>query len=180
MELLEVVDVLRSEIRDNGAVYAFADEELQGYLSAARRDYSKHKPCIMEGTISLVAGQAKYDLPPDFLRFYDEPDDRELRIIGNQVRLNPAPTISAPWEFDYYAVHSWDIIQDPNPLVLFATDKVYRALAGDAARLAKYRIGRDGIEVDNSKTPENLLKLAQEARRQYEDQVCFAAYGAVG
>jgi len=178
MALADIVEILRKEIRDTGEEKVFTDDDLQSYLTSALRDYSGNKPYLREGSMNLVAGVSKYPLPDDFLGFYEELEEWEYRIIDSQLRLIPIPSSSYEWSFDYRATWPWDKV-DPNPLVLFAKGKAYNALAGDEAMLAKYKIGKS-FEVDNSKLPDYLIKLAAVARQQYEDQVYFVAYGSVG
>jgi hypothetical protein len=124
------------------------------------------------------------------------------RPLGNQVNtmqfnwydddqqlvLNSAPFQPYTLTFDYYAYHTVDDTSCTIPkqlqfkALLPAYEKALRAIATDySVKLQKYKIGgRGGIEIDDSKIAESLLKQADDYRDQYRKEIVLRPYGTSG
>lgn len=115
------------------------------------------------------------------MRFNWYDDDQQLILAS-------APFQSYTLTFDYYAYHTVDESGTTIPkqyqykALLTAYEKALRAIATDyAVKLQKYKIGgKGGIEIDDSKIAENLLKQADEYRDQYRKEIILRPYGSSG
>lgn len=111
--------------------------------------------------------------------WYD--DDKQL-ILGS------SPFQEYTLTFDYYACHTADESSISVPkmywskALLLACEKALRAIATDTTvKLQKYKIGgRNGIEIDDSKVVENLLKEADAYRDMFKQEVILKAYATSG
>jgi len=105
-----------------------------------------------------------------------------------QLILASAPFQPYALTFDYYAYHTVDNISCTIPkqfqfkALLPAYEKALRAIATDySVKLQKYKIGgRGGIEIDDSKISDSLLKQADDYREQYRKEIVLRPYGSSG
>jgi len=114
-------------------------------------------------------------------KWYD--DDQEVRLTSD-------PRQIMALTFDYYAHHTADETGStiPNPMIylalLPAAENALRAIATDyAVKLQKYKIGvggKSGIEVDDSKIADNLLREAESYRAIFEKEIIFKPYATSG
>ncbi len=109
-------------------------------------------------------------------------DDDRLLVLGS------APLAAYALAFDYYAYHTVDETGTTVPLymqhyaLLPAAEHALRAMATDySVKLQKYKIGgRYGVEVDDSKIAESLLKQADSYAEQFRQDVILRPYMTSG
>lgn len=65
--LEDLESIVRTQIRDNGAVQAFQNSELDLFIMDAIAQYSRYLPRKRPFTLNIVAGQSTYTLPPDWI-----------------------------------------------------------------------------------------------------------------
>jgi len=206
--IYDYVQRVRNQIRDNGTVQAFPDAtdytlatpaivannspELTQFVNDALAEYSRYRPLKKPYTLNIVAGQAQYSLPSDWMAMdftsISAPleitwyDDSQIAVISNK------PQANYTLNFNYYAYHQattttatiprqWEYIA-----MLPACECALRAIATDqSVKLQKYKIaGNLGFEVDNHTIAEHLMKLADDYREEYRKQVILRPYGTMG
>ena len=107
---------------------------------------------------------------------------------NQQLILASEPFTSYTLTFNYYAYHSVDSVGTTIPMqfqykaLLSAYEKALRAIATDyTVKLQKYKIGgTKGIEIDDSKIADGLLKQADDYRNQYRTEIVLRPYGSSG
>lgn len=185
MEMQQLNDLVRGQIKDTTEPYIFAKEveepvkadELEQFVMMALQDYSGFKPLRGKpGTISLIIGQKEYELPSDFLEMDEFP--LEHHIFNQVLYLKEIPTVTEPLEYFYVSVHGPETVpQTDVPCIVWsASASALRALVTDQKRLEQYVSYKvpDMIEVNADKVSEigkALLKNASDMEVNYLKRV---------
>jgi len=197
----EMVSRLESSAPAKDGVPANYAEVVQEAVAKLGQDL----PLRRSVAVAVVAGQATYELPEDFLRLVQLTPlaatdgviitdvltpvgmaGRRERVIaeGETLRIDPTPAYNAVRMLEYEAGYTFangafqGLTQNGARLaLLYARHTALSQQAGVAAGKAwKFRIGDE--EVDRSKTGDAMAAQAQQALQQYEREVAGLRRGA--
>jgi len=135
MSLADLVADLKVSLHDAANVFtAASDADFSRLLAVSAQDFGRHRPLLLSGSVTLIAGTASYDAPTDLAAFSREtwsvgrtPQPWEatypgalprVSVIGKpgarKLAFSPAPTdlqltvLGSAFGFIYLAIHVID------------------------------------------------------------------------
>ncbi|QYY44777.1 hypothetical protein ACKE5C_19140 (plasmid) [Aneurinibacillus thermoaerophilus] len=195
MSLANLIEQVRSQIRDTKEPYVFAREvpatetspavpdELETFVMRAVHDYSRWRPLKKRGTLSIVPGEVEYVLPNDFIQIDNFVlnvgfDPLQYRVLVNKIYLIQPPIDREDVIYYYDALHTPDTIPayDEPAIVSLAAAMALRAIVGDPKMLHDYiSYDLEGVVKINTENMteaiEQILKAAQQLEEQYSSRI---------
>ncbi|SDH70274.1 hypothetical protein SAMN04489735_10459 [Aneurinibacillus thermoaerophilus] len=189
MSLANLIEQVRSQIRDTKEPYVFAREvpatetspavpdELETFVMRAVHDYSRWRPLKGKpGMLTLIPEKVDYELPTDFIQMETFPQAH--RIFGKNLYLASAPSMPGVITYYYDALHTPETIPvfDEPAIVWLASSMALRAIVGDPKMLQDYISYdlEDVVRVNTENLSEaigQILKAADQLEKQYNARI---------
>lgn len=196
ISLLTMVNRLRLDVHARNEVPS--ESQYAMAVTDAVLDYSQRCPITKSGTLTLVANQAAYDLPADFLSLIDVENPniydggsglmntpfglvptaigggiQTTRVEGGQIIFDPAPTYAMTRKFRYRAIYA--MVSETYPS-LGDVDAQIIGLKARASALSLQATAEAGDAISFSIGDESVDKRGGVAALQDATRQALAAY----
>ncbi|UED72150.1 hypothetical protein [Brevibacillus sp. HD3.3A] len=156
---------LRNEVGDKEEPYRFLDDDLLDLLNEAVGDYSKHRPRVQRGKITLLPDITEYQLPDDYQTWINGLTGYE--IFDRTLFLSVPPVGNFDLTFTYLADHTLESIPDRDVSLLFDYSmwKLLDSIVQDGAEISGLKLGKGlDIKFDNF---DQISTMAQQRQARY-------------
>ncbi len=175
----------REYSKDNQEPYFFTEKEIQSNVQTALKLYSRKKPILREGNITILKGQKIYPLPEDYQTWYKGLE--KYAIVGNCIVLKNSfcGTIS----FLYYADRMITEIPEKERYLFYnycLGEMMYKkvihitedTIAEGIVKEMKLGRGLDLTFEENKNAKEILLDYVQNKRQEFLNAIKGKATGS--
>ncbi|UED70689.1 hypothetical protein [Brevibacillus sp. HD3.3A] len=160
---------LRNEVGDKDLPYRFLDDDLLDLLNEAIGDYSRHRPRVQRGKITLLPDITEYQLPDDYQTWISGLTGYE--IFDRTLFLSVPPVGNFDLTFTYLADHTLESITDRDVSLLFDYSmwKLLDNIVREGAEISGLKLGK-GLEIkfDNF---DQISKEAERRLKRYTDSI---------
>lgn len=167
MEKNEALKLLRTELDDIIEPFEYDDKYLETILNTAVLDYSRYRPVIKSGTISIKKGEKECFLPSDFMNQFKGFEKYPcLFFNNNKILINPVFKHDTKIDFLYYACNTLENISltDMSLLMDFSIYKILTSNTNSISKIDTINVGRNlSLKTNNSIS----IQIANERLKHY-------------